>query len=72
MERKLGKIRIDCGKTTCASKPGKFCTFVGVIRLGTTHVCRLFPSEGHSYTPLKEDDGWLTRCRDCVDAEGED
>ena len=65
-------IPIIAGKTTCASEPGKFCQFVGTIRFGQEHVCRLFPSENNSHTRLESSDGWLQRLPECIAAEGKD
>ena len=59
-------IAIECGKTTCASEPGKFCKFFGTMRFGTIPLCRLFPSEGDSCTELKDVGGWIQRCDDCL------
>lgn len=59
-------IEIECGETTCASKPGEFCKFFGTMRFGTIPLCRLFPSEGDSMTELKMVDGWVRRCDDCI------
>lgn len=61
-------IPIQCGKTTCAYKPGKFCCYAGTRRLGTAWVCRLFPTDDDSYTPLREDApaGRLLRCDACL------
>lgn len=59
------KIKIECGETTCASKPGEFCKFLGASHFGTRPQCRLFPSDGAS-TPLKEKDGWVQRCPACL------
>ena len=59
-------IQINCGETTCASEPGKFCNFFGTMRFGTSPLCRLFPSENDAYTPLTEKDGWVQRCEQCI------
>lgn len=69
------QIQIDCGETTCAREPGKFCEFFGTRRFGTTPVCMLFPqadpnphNQGAS-TDLKGKDGWIQRCSACMEAE---
>lgn len=61
-------IQIDCGETTCASEPGKFCKFLGSIKLGQVPVCLLFPSSSDSYTVL-EDNGFVQRCQTCLSAQ---
>jgi hypothetical protein len=68
------KINLNCGEKTCASvdangKATGFCQFVGVRRFGTEHVCRLFPTEDDSFTPLEESGGWLQRCSECISLE---
>lgn len=64
--KKFIKFEIDCGETTCAIVPGKFCKFVGAARFGTIPVCRLFSSSNDSYTELIDKDGWLQRCDSCL------
>lgn len=59
-------IEINCGLTTCAAEPGKFCKYFGTIKFGQILVCRLFPSEEDSYTVLEELNGWTQRCGDCM------
>jgi len=52
------EIVIECGKKTCASKPGRFCKMFSVdIRGGGN--CFLF---GRLY----EEDGWIMRHRLCL------
>ena len=68
-EKKILEIEISCGRTTCATEPGKFCRFTGTARFGTITVCSLFPSDKHSYTELKDVDGWIIRCEDCMNGE---
>lgn len=74
MKHKL-TLHIEAGEKTCASEPGTFCRFVGVTRMGTVHICMLFPAEspGHkepgTATLLREDEnGWLARCPACLEA----
>lgn len=62
---------IDCGDTTCASKPGKFCRFYGSRNFGQVPVCTLFPAERGWFTDLPEKDGWVQRCPACLEAEKE-
>lgn len=68
--RKMLRIPIVCGATTCASEPGVFCRFLGSIRFGSVPVCTLFPSTLESYTFLETDtpDGWIQRCDACKEA----
>ena len=66
MKRTL-ELTIDCGDTTCASEPGKFCRFFGTRRMGTEFVCRLFPTTEDSFTPLEDKDGWVQRCEACLE-----
>lgn len=65
------ELEIKCGSTTCAWEPGKFCQYLGVRRLGTESVCLLFPDpEGQgAYTRLKDEGGWVQRCRACLGSE---
>lgn len=68
MNRNL-KITINCGETTCASEPGKFCRYMGTKYFGTQFICMLFP-DGYEFTFLFDDkNGWLQRCKACLDAE---
>lgn len=64
--KKTLSIEIECGELTCASEPGKFCPFVGSVKMGTKTVCRLFPSEDKSYTVLEDKDGWVQKCPACL------
>ena len=70
MANKTVSIQIECGETTCASEPGKFCKFFGTMRFGTIPLCRLFPSDNESFTTLKDEDGWIQRCPDCMNSKG--
>jgi hypothetical protein len=67
--RKILKIEIECSHVTCASKPGKFCRYVGITHFGSQYVCMLFSSNDNSHTKLKEKDGWLLRCNECIFSE---
>lgn len=66
------EIKIEAGATTCAIEPEQFCQFVGVRRMGTQHVCRLFPTNADSYSPLEDKDGWLQRLPECIESEATD
>lgn len=52
------KFQIDCGKKTCASKPGKFCQFLRTSMNGKD-TCYLF---GRVF----DKDGWLQRHPECL------
>ena len=62
----LLSFEITCGESTCAYESGKFCKFIGTVQLGTVPVCRLFCDGYSSYTILKEKDGWVQRCDECL------
>lgn len=68
MEKCLTVV-INCGETTCYSKPGVHCQYLGSKRMGTIHVCMLFPDDDDSNTVLEDKDGWLQRCASCLRAE---
>jgi hypothetical protein len=61
------KIEIWCGEKTCASDPGVFCRFLGASHFGTRPECMLFPSAESASTRLYEKDGWVRRCKACLD-----
>ena len=69
MKRTL-KINIECGDTTCGHAKGKRCPHLVTRRFGTIHECGVFNvklfNENGSFG------GWIQRCRQCIDAEGED
>ena len=54
------KIDIDCGDLTCASKPGKFCEWIGSRKFGQIARCMLFDQD------LELIDGWTHRCEQCL------
>lgn len=55
---------IDCGETTCASKPGEFCEHLRYDIVNDQKAdCMLFNM------PLRVVDGWVQRHRDCLRAE---
>jgi hypothetical protein len=71
MKRQL-RIDIECGEESCASKPGKFCQYVVVTRMGSCFHCQLFSKMGegkHGLEQLKEKKGWLQRHPDCLGSE---
>lgn len=64
--KQILRFPIECGEKTCASEPGKFCSFLGGTNMGITPVCRLFPSVDRAYTILEDKDGWVQRCESCL------
>jgi hypothetical protein len=62
-------LTVNCGETTCASEPGKFCHFIGARKFGQAPVCTLFPDDSGTSTFLKDKDGWVQRCPACLKAE---
>lgn len=72
MKREL-IVEIDCGDTTCASEPGKFCRFMGTSKFGSIFHCMLFRDltvwRGPDEVRLEEKDGWLQRCPQCLELE---
>lgn len=44
-------IPIECGETTCASEPGKFCRFLWIQKFGTEFVCGIFSEPGTKRKP---------------------
>jgi|WetSurMetagenome_2_1015567.scaffolds.fasta_scaffold01544_18 hypothetical protein len=50
---------IECGETTCASKPGEFCRFFANDLRGGGR-CYLFGG-------LFDEDGWIQRHPDCLE-----
>lgn len=69
MNNRTLHVNIKAGATTCASEPGEFCRFVGTRKMGTQHVCRLFPTDDDSYSPLEDHSGWLQRLPECIERE---
>jgi len=63
-------LTIECGETTCASKPGRFCPYMRTTNFGQRAVC-VFPFPGEE-TPIKlfedEPGGWIQRCDACKKA----
>jgi len=53
------ELDIECGKTTCAVKPGKFCHLLNLTMKGSG-TCFLFG-------PVFDDNsGWIQRHKDCL------
>jgi hypothetical protein len=59
---------IECGETTCASEPNKFCRFVFGRKFGTIPVCGIFRDKNGDDVLLKESvpGGRLLRCDQCL------
>lgn len=57
------KIEIDCGDKTCAKKKGQFCQFARTSFTAPSWSCLIFG------TQLYSKNGWLQRCKACLDAE---
>ena len=62
----ISTITFTHGEKTCALAPGVFCRWQGATGFGTRPVCMLFDDE-----PLHEKDEWLQRCKQCIEAFGE-
>jgi hypothetical protein len=56
------ETHIECGERTCATEPGKFCHKLGTKKFGSQPWCMLFDEQ------LFEQDGWVQRCKQCVEA----
>jgi hypothetical protein len=56
-------LSFQCGELTCASEPGKFCRFIGSKSFGTQPTCTLFNVK------LFDPNGWVLRCRECLQLE---
>lgn len=70
---KILKLEIDCGETTCATEPGKFCKYFLTSRFGQAFHCQLFSetTDRGSLEELKEHQsgkfkGWISRHKDCM------
>lgn len=61
------RIEIECGKTTCASKPGHFCSQLCASHLGTRWNCAAFGNK-EVKPPRDNEEGWLQRLPECVAA----
>ena len=60
---------IEAGEGTCASKPGQFCRYLRVANFGTRYLCGLFSEPDGAQKQLREKDGWIQRCDDCLSTE---
>lgn len=63
-------IMVECGERTCATQPGAFCRFVGTRNFGQEMICLLYRDEAGDYIRLRDTDGWVQRCKACLQAEG--
>ncbi len=61
------RISINAGEYTCAAKRGVFCAYLGSREFGQVPVCTLDLMDGQKR--LREEDGWVLRSRECLDAE---
>jgi len=71
MDHRVLEIPIQCGDTTCASEPGKFCPQLRTARFGSTFTCKLFSEQEYKekWEELPEKNGWIQRHPDCVKME---
>lgn len=60
-------LTIECGTTTCASEPGKFCRFVQTTTFGQHYLCGAFRDASGSFVDLFDKDGYLQRCKQCLE-----
>lgn len=60
-------VNVNCGTQTCATEPGQFCDHLGVTNFGVRAVCKLFQTTCGQDVVLKDKDGWLQRCQQCLD-----
>jgi len=60
------EFKINCGETTCASEPGKFCEWFGAKRLGTLPICMLFGESLKDQHGVEGGEGWTQRCDRCL------
>lgn len=58
---------IECGKTTCASEPKKFCKYIASQHFGQISVCTRFLTD-YQFTRLYDNgNGWVQRCPECLE-----
>jgi hypothetical protein len=72
MSRRYVVLAITGGDQTCADRPGHFCPYVVVTRMGSCYHCRLFSAlrpGKHGLEQLQEKAGWLQRHPACRRAE---
>src|SRR3990172_8277145 len=55
----------ECGETTCAVEPGKFCEFIGSKHFGCVPWCTMFNCILNDHTEGAQK-GWLVRCPQCL------
>ena len=60
------KLVLTCGETTCAEVPGTFCQYALTVKFGQSFYCHLF-----NKALLDDEDGWLARCSECLEATSE-
>lgn len=64
------KVPIECGEETCASKPGKFCSWLRTQRFGSEAICQIFSEWGYKRRiPLDFENGWTMRHPECLKME---
>jgi hypothetical protein len=60
-------LDLNCGVDTCAKKPGAFCQYLALKKLGLNPHCDLFD------LPVRDENGdvkgWLLRLDECKKAE---
>jgi len=68
---KLLKLSINCGETTCASEPGKFCKYLFTRKFGTLIYCQIFSEIDDRGKPFSLElvDGWTRRHSLCLQHE---
>lgn len=76
MPLKILQLEINCGETTCASKPGVFCKYLTTSRFGQQFNCQLFSEvdDRGRLIELKEHQsgnlkGWIARHSNCLKYE---
>jgi len=52
-------VEIECGKTTCASEPGKFCHLLTPSLTSDAGYCQIFGT-------VQAVDGWIQRDAECM------
>jgi hypothetical protein len=60
---------IDCGKTTCAKEPRKFCSKMVTQQFGCRFICSLFNKELCDENNEPSGPGWLQRLPECITAQ---
>jgi len=63
-------LPITCGEKTCGDGLGEMCEFVRQHGFGTRFLCGIYSQDPEGYTRyLKDKDGWLMRCEECLQTE---